>query len=911
MSFSIQTNVNSLIAQENLRVNSNFQGQTIQRLTSGYRINSSADDAAGLAIANKFRSDTAELSQGVRNANDGVSQLQIMDGGMNNVSKMLDRLKTLAAQTASDTFTGDRTLANDEFTGLLDEIDRQAKAVGLDQNGQFAKTLQVFVGGGRTHGLGQVDVDNGTVNVNLTSSAVDTKSLGLKGMQLVANKDVDIGGDNSPHNVKQILLAANNTTPVPDITTFYFSGAGFSDANKIKVQVNTESVLDIDTLASAFNKGIQDAAAENNAAAVNFKDAGIVVSVNTETSGKKSLAFTSTSAAFQVEAGDRMANAFLGNLDVNTADGKTLAGSTVNGALTSSDATGYDTSVTATKIRFTGGGLASAVDIALDSTGASNNTVGQTITNLKAAMEDASSDAGKALAAAGISMVAHNDQDALTFTNSRGEKFNVEITGDTANKLGYGAFVQGSINAVDYTSIDGATDAYTAGTDTGVETFQFSINGATSNAGTNKFSVNLSLGDATRANCVSGLLGAFDASTTTLTINGTDNILFAGAASADTTAKVVGLINAYADANSKTYHASMNAGGTRLTITSDTPGVRALTFGGAAAATLKLSGANGETNTAGASRSANDLRDAINAQIDQSDVLRAAGIRSSVAVNGANATLSFGSTTNTNFRVSMAGSAANIGFGTAGSDFATYTTQTSKASVMNSGASYSKALDFTAMANGSDVQTVTISANDASGNLKTQQITLQNNALSRSGRSVDEAINEINSVLQGNNSTVLKSIVAVKDVSSGVEKINFLSSDSSFKVGLSSTLNGSGIQKLDSESDIGSSTLNSGNIRIDTKASAQQAVVAIADAVKNLGSAQAAVGKGQNQLNYAIGLAQSQIANFSAAESRIRDSDVASEAANLTKASVLQQASIAAMAQANSAPQAVLSLLRG
>ena len=90
MAFSIQTNVNSLIAQENLRVNSNFQSQTIQRLTSGFRINTSGDDAAGLAIANKFRSDTAELMQGVRNANDGISSLQIIDGGMNNVSRMLD-----------------------------------------------------------------------------------------------------------------------------------------------------------------------------------------------------------------------------------------------------------------------------------------------------------------------------------------------------------------------------------------------------------------------------------------------------------------------------------------------------------------------------------------------------------------------------------------------------------------------------------------------------------------------------------------------------------------------------------------------------------------------------------------------------------------------------------------------------
>jgi flagellin len=74
--------------------------------------------------------------------------------------------------------------------------------------------------------------------------------------------------------------------------------------------------------------------------------------------------------------------------------------------------------------------------------------------------------------------------------------------------------------------------------------------------------------------------------------------------------------------------------------------------------------------------------------------------------------------------------------------------------------------------------------------------------------------------------------------------------------------------------------------------------------------AQAAVGIGENQLNYAINLAQSQITNLSAAESQIRDADVAQQAANLSKAQVLQQASIAAMAQANSAPQAVLSLLK-
>src|ERR1035441_2049760 len=89
------------------------------------------------------------------------------------------------------------------------------------------------------------------------------------------------------------------------------------------------------------------------------------------------------------------------------------------------------------------------------------------------------------------------------------------------------------------------------------------------------------------------------------------------------------------------------------------------------------------------------------------------------------------------------------------------------------------------------------------------------------------------------------------------------------------------------------------------------AITAVTNAVAQLGTVQGVVGAGENKLNYAVNLAQSQITSFSSAQSQIRDANVAAEAANLTKAQVLQQASIAAMAQANQEPQAVLSLLKG
>jgi flagellin len=184
MSNSIQTNVNSIIAQENLRVNGDFQSRTIQRLTSGFRINSSSDDAAGLAVSNKFRSDVAELNQGVRNANDGISVLQIVDGGMNNISKMIDRLRTLATQSASDTFSGDRQTLNNEYQTLLREIDRQAANIGLASGSgvasRYSQTINVYIGG--SAGI----QSNAKVTIDMGGAKVDSLGLGIGSSNILA-----------------------------------------------------------------------------------------------------------------------------------------------------------------------------------------------------------------------------------------------------------------------------------------------------------------------------------------------------------------------------------------------------------------------------------------------------------------------------------------------------------------------------------------------------------------------------------------------------------------------------------------------------------------------------------------------------------------------------------------------------
>src|SRR5580692_3371138 len=146
MSISFQTNIASMVAATNLNNNNNFQTSTITQLTSGYRINNSGDDAAGLAVANGYAANIAELNQGVLNGNDGVNTLQIIDGGLSNISTMLDRMQTLATESATSTFTGNRNTLNQEYQTLIGEINREAGNIGLSTaNSTNANNLSVFI----------------------------------------------------------------------------------------------------------------------------------------------------------------------------------------------------------------------------------------------------------------------------------------------------------------------------------------------------------------------------------------------------------------------------------------------------------------------------------------------------------------------------------------------------------------------------------------------------------------------------------------------------------------------------------------------------------------------------------------------------------------------------------------------
>ncbi len=419
------TNISSLQAQNYLNTNLMFQAQTINEVTSGQRIVNAGDDAAGLAVANTYRSDEAVLTQGISNANDGLATLQTIDGGMNNISQLLDRASTLASQSASQTFQGDRTVLNNEFQNVLAEVNRQAQSIGMTQGGTFAQNLEVFIGGGRTDTANNTAADaisNGSIDVNLSGSLLDTTSLGL-------SADGVLGANVTSSS------AALSTALTQTGATFNFSGSGFTG---LAVTVpagdwNNTTITDQNALVTQVNNAIADAASGNAA----FAAANITASVNATTG---QLAFTSTSA-FSVVQGGTAGQTLLGTPNVlNVGASEVTQGTST---LTATDA------LTITYRDSTGTLQTASVVLA------AADTIGAQVTQINGA-----SNLG------GIFAVANTTGNQITFLNANGGTF--QVTSEQAGATGIASGTYGSDNllagtsSLDILTSGDATNAVTA-----------------------------------------------------------------------------------------------------------------------------------------------------------------------------------------------------------------------------------------------------------------------------------------------------------------------------------------------------------------------------------------------------------------------------------------------------------------
>ncbi|WP_455331488.1 flagellin N-terminal helical domain-containing protein [Exiguobacterium profundum] len=191
----INHNLNAMNAHRNMSFNTTNSGKAMEKLSSGLRINRAGDDAAGLAISEKMRGQIRGLDQASRNAQDGISLIQTAEGALNETHSILQRMRELSVQSASDTnIANDRTALNDEFQALISEVDRIATETEFNQQKVISAdfTADIQVGANKDQKItltwkAQTKAALGEDAVNISALKIDTKADASTAIETVNN----------------------------------------------------------------------------------------------------------------------------------------------------------------------------------------------------------------------------------------------------------------------------------------------------------------------------------------------------------------------------------------------------------------------------------------------------------------------------------------------------------------------------------------------------------------------------------------------------------------------------------------------------------------------------------------------------------------------------------------------------
>ena len=213
---SIFNNTLSNTAQKFLDINTRRVGQSIERISSGIRVNRAADDVAGLAISESLRSDIRVLRQGVRNLNDGISLINVVEGALNEQTGAVIRLRELASQGASGTIrTFERQAINLEISSLVAEIDRIAAITEFNGrtllNGSLAQSVlvpkQIFI----QIGINSQSESRLNLNVELDLSASNSTQLGINNLSVSTSEDAQTALDDIAGALKTLNFSRGKT----------------------------------------------------------------------------------------------------------------------------------------------------------------------------------------------------------------------------------------------------------------------------------------------------------------------------------------------------------------------------------------------------------------------------------------------------------------------------------------------------------------------------------------------------------------------------------------------------------------------------------------------------------------------------------------------------------------------------
>jgi len=811
MASFINTNIASLNAQRNLASSQSALQTSLQRLSSGLRINSAKDDAAGLAIANRFTTQINGLDQAQRNANDGISLAQTADGALSSISDNLQRIRELAVQAANSTNSAsDRAAINEEVQQRLAEIDRTSSQTSF--NGQ-----KILDGNFGTASF-QVGANAGeTINVDLNSS-MRTGAIGKIATETTTGA---VGAS----------ATGGSISVTPSNLNF---GTAFQAAATGSITLHAGTRL-------YGSAGTAQVDGTNVGAAATVTDFS-------GTSGAATAGSFTTAGA--ISGGDFTAAGSQAHFDV-TND----AGNTYTITLDGSNYAAASDVVTAVNTQLTAAGA--GITASLDSAGKlvlTNDTAG-------AAAAPVISNAGTDAQAIGITATGGSSLAGVASGASLAATFTVDGTSVTLNT-----------NLTDRngvaTAIQNALTGYTVTADSGTGALTITKVGSTSAvavAGLDSLEAQ-SLGLANTAGTAG--TAAVAKTNASFTIDG----------------KSVTLNQDYAD-----FNAVASAIDTQM---NSTPGTYTVTGDSVGNITIK------RNDTAGTSSAAIDITVA-----DSQATADGFGVQNGVAgtnqVDTTNASFSVDGHTVTldqNYADNTA-LAADITSQLTGY---TATFSSGKISITNSTAGSSGVVisgaDTNATSAGFVDGTGTDGVTSGSVAISNLSITVGSNATvniaAKTYASVDDLAAEINKSVGGAYATVSNGKLSLTSASAMT-----LGGSDATTLGFASTTVAANDGSLDSGDTLTVDNANSLIQRVDS-------------ALGSVNSLRSTFGAIQNRFDSVISNLSSTSENLSAARSRIQDADFAAETASLTRGQILQQAGTAMLAQANSLPNNVLSLLR-
>jgi flagellin len=885
----INTNIASLNAQRNLNVSQNALAMSLQRLSSGLRINSAKDDAAGLSISDRMTSQIRGLNQALRNANDGISLSQTAEGALQETGNILQRMRELSIQSANATNSAtDRKSLQSEANQLMAELNRISETTtfnGLNLlDGSFiTQNFQVGANANQTISVSVAGASGETLGAEQVSSQISA----AKGAKTTALDGSKLGASNVT-TTAALARTANNTGGAT---------ARVTDQSGATTDIVLATTLTAAAIASAINGATGVEAAGYNAATFDFTtilshtanntiDAGDIVSFN-----------LSTDAATDTQAVSYVVGATDAATRTNIQTALTTAVAAINTANGNSDLSleGASAFATADKITIAS---ASGKDINVDTFAVANTTVNY---SLNFTAHNAADDSlAKTITLTGVA----NGAIAFTTGTTIAADNNALFAGLTARSTdlttaGY-TFSQASAGgAISITRTAGAADSSGDSTATvsaivnaGTQITVLTTSGASSvvsvatiTNGALSSAVTANTGAITGTGLIAGLDGTYvapvEAGNNSFSARGRVEI------AADEGYNIQFLTNA-------SVFKSGASNATNLTLAS-TAAVGISEGNNVAAQTLTISGLASTTVSVSENATAKLIAANINAVSGSTGVSAIARSEATFSALSAAGTVSFNlyGSNSTAVAISAAVSTADL------SALASAINQRSGATgitadvttggsmrLVNASGYDIKIEDFRHSAAVTDPSGVssaakTISITGQSGSA----VTLSDGGTVPKGGQLDSTVIAGKVTLNANASAFSTSSNIV-NTSGGI---------------LNTTVSGQSVTSVKNKLSA---------LDISSASGAQDAIAVVDAALAQVNTIRADLGAIQNRFQSTVGNLTTTAENITAARSRIQDTDFAAETANLTRAQILQQAGIAMLAQANAAPQSVLALLK-